>query len=131
MLKDYRPDPKTGFLTPTPAHIGPGLNSDQKVMFLKKYGESFNVSQAAKLAQTTRDAIMTHLKEDKAFKAAFEAAQDEVLDEVEASLYRQSQKSPIAAMQLLKAKRSNDWGPAKKGIEADTKSDKLKKLLEG
>lgn len=128
-MKDYIVDPHTGFLTPSPALVGPGLNAEQKKMFLTKYSVSFNVTKAAKLAQTDRATVMLHLREDKAFKAAFEAAQDEVLDEVEASLYHQSQKSPIAAMQLLKARRGNEWGKPKKGEEDDT-SNKLKALLD-
>ena len=129
MLKDYQIDLKTGFLTPAPAHVGPGLNADQKTMFIAEYTKSFNFTKAAKAVLTTRPVIVHHLKEDKAFKEAFQNVVDEVLDDVEESLYKQSKKSPIAAMQFLKAKRSSEWGPPRKQEPEDKTSDKLKDLL--
>jgi hypothetical protein len=130
LVKDYVVDPKTGFLTPSPALVGPGLNAAQKTLFISKFCSSFNFTKAAKQAQTDRATIQLHLSQDIAFQKAFQAAQDEILDEVEASLYSQSQRSPIAAMQLLKAKRSNDWVPNKKSEGSDKVSDKLKALID-
>lgn len=131
MLKDHIVDRRTGFQTPGPGFVGVGLNSDQKVSVLKEYSETFNLSKAAKSAVTTRSLVTLHLKEDKAFREAFENVTNELLDDVEESLYKQSKKSPIAAMQFLKAKRSKEWGNHKKTEDpVDKTSDKLKALLE-
>lgn len=81
------------------------------------------------MAQTTRSVVMKNLREDKAFREAFEDAREEVLDDVEENLYKQSQRSPIAAMQLLKAKRSKEWGGVKKAEPVDKSTEKLKQLL--
>jgi len=130
MLKDHVKDEKTGFLVPGPLCPHPRLEAAQKDMFLVKYSEVFNLSKAAKLVQTTRSLIALHIKEDKAFREAVENIKEEILDEIEESLYKQSKKSPIAAMQFLRAKRANEWG-TKKAVEApDKTSDKLKKLLD-
>jgi hypothetical protein len=128
-LKDYIIDLRTSFLTPSPAHVGPSLNADQKIQILKVYSETFNLSKAIKAALTTRFIVKTHLKEDKAFKEAFDDITEEILDEVEESIYKQSKKSPIAAMQLLKAKRGGTWGPKKPEQPVDQTSNKLKALL--
>lgn len=130
-MKDHVVDTKTGFLTPGPLCPFPHLNAEQKALFLARFNDHFNVSKAAKEAATTRALITKHLKEDKAFAEAFQAVQDELLDDIEESLYKQSVKSPIAAMQFLRAKRPSEWGVSKKQAEApDKTADKLKKLLE-
>jgi hypothetical protein len=74
--------------------------------------------------------VMQHLKEDKAFREAYEDTNDAILDETQENLYKQSKKSPIAVMQLLKNKRSEEWGPKKPEVLEDKSSDKLKHLLE-
>jgi hypothetical protein len=131
-VKDYTIDNKTGFLTPDPLCPLPHFNAEQKTLFLSRFRDFFNVSKAAKAALTTRALVTKHLKEDKAFAEAFQAIQDELLDEIEESLYKQSVKSPIAAMQFLRSKRPAEWGVSKKPVEGpDKTADKLKKLLEG
>ena len=130
-MKDHKIDQKTGFLSPDPLCPLPHFNAEQKTLFLSRFRDFYNVSKAAKAALTTRTVVTKHLKEDKAFSEAFQAVQDELLDDIEESLYKQSVKSPIAAMQFLRAKRPVDWGVSKKATESvDKTSDKLKKLLE-
>lgn len=129
MLKAHKIDPKTGFLTPDLGCQIPHFNADQKTLFLAYYAESFNLSKAARAVHTNRVVVSLHLKEDPKFREAVENVKEEILDEVEENLYKQSKKSPIAAMQLLKAKRSIDWGVKKGEAVVDTKSDKLKALL--
>lgn len=89
------------------------------------------MTKAAESVFTTRALIAEHMKEDKVFAEAVQAAVDGMLDDVEESIYRQSKKSPIAAMQLLRAKRAKEWGMAKKPTDnaVDRHSDKLKALL--
>jgi len=131
LLKNYTIDTITGFLSPSPLCSSPVLTVNQKLAFLAKYAECFNISKAAKAAQTTRALVSLHIKEDKAFSEAFLGTQNELLDDIEESLYKQSKKSPIAAMQFLRAKRPGDWG-VKKSVEGptDKTSNKLKELLD-
>lgn len=129
-MKDHITDPGTGFLTPGPGFPGRGLTADQKKFFLKEYVKSFNLSKAAELASTDRRTVQQHLKEDRRFREAFEDVTERILDDVQESLFKQSQKSPIAVMQLLRAKRPDEWGGKRKQEPEDKTSAKLRALLE-
>ena len=129
-MKDYSIDSKTGYLTPDVLCTDRfKFTAEQKTCFLDIFTETGNFTKAAKLVGITRETVTKHFEGDVAFYKAYQAAIDQLCDEMEENVVRMAKKTPVAAFAFLKAYRKGVWSDGK-GQPTDKAHEKLKNLLE-